>query len=166
MNVILRSAAVITLICFMPWTWTNAAQSPVQFDRTDFYTALAGSNANDIDELLIVLKESSLPEKEAYEGALLMKKAGLLSKAKEKLRVFKSGREKLEAAIQKEPKNVEYHFLRLLIQENVPKVVKYKTNIKNDSTLIRSSFKDLPLFLQKAIRDYSKKSKILNPSDF
>jgi hypothetical protein len=44
---------------------------------------------------------------------MLMKKSGLLSKPKKKLKVFKAGREKLETAIRRDDSvNVEYHFLR------------------------------------------------------
>ena len=95
-----------------------------------------------------------------------MKKAGLLSKAKEKLSTFKSGRQKLEAAISREPGNAEFRFLRLIIQENAPKIVKYKTSINEDGMIVRTSFKKLPPVVQQAIRDYSKKSKTLAPSDF
>ena len=138
----------------------------IGFDLSIFYKAIAGNDANELNAVLTDLKESSVAGKEAYEGALLMKKAGLLSKAKEKLKVFKQGREKLEAAIERYPNNYEYRFLRLIIQENVPKIVKYKSNIKDDSMLIRTSFKKLPPVVQQAVRDYSKKSKTLAPADF
>ena len=154
------------ILCFLPGMLAEGRQSPQHFDIASFYTVISKNDTEELNALLTELEGSSVPGKEAYEGALLMKKAGLLSKAKEKLKVFKSGREKLEAAIRKDPDNCEYRFLRLIIQENVPKIVRYKSNIKDDSTLIRSSFKKLPPVVQQAVRDYSKKSKILSASDF
>ncbi|MEO7766486.1 MAG: hypothetical protein ABIS01_03630, partial [Ferruginibacter sp.] len=105
------------------------------------------------------------PEKRAYEGALMMKKAGLIAKPKDKLATFREGRSTLEAAIKNDEGNVEYRFLRLIIQENAPKIVKYRQNLKNDSELVISSFKKLPLAVQQAIRDYSKKSSLLKIGD-
>ena len=162
----LRSVAVVTVLFFLTGLSINASNFPRSFDLSTFYEAIAGNDTNELNSVLTELKQSDLPGKEAYEGTILMKKSGMLSKAKEKLSVFKSGRAKLEAAIQKDPGNCEYRFLRLIIQENVPKVVKYKSNIKEDSTLIRASYKTLSPIVQQAVKDYSKKSKTLTPSDF
>lgn len=58
---------------------------------------MASSKLDEVDQQLSALKSYSGTEKEASEGALLMKKSGLMNKAKEKLNLFKSGRSKLEA---------------------------------------------------------------------
>ena len=83
-----------------------------------------------------------------------------------KLNIFKEGHRKLEAVIKKDNMNAELRFLRLIIQENAPGILGYKSDLKQDSELIKKSFTDLPQVVQQAIIDYSKKSKILNPSDF
>ena len=166
MNQFLRSVAVFISLFFFTGITLDARHLPHSFDLSTFYEAIAGNDTNELNSVLTELKQSDLAGREAYEGTLLMKKSGMLSKAKEKLSVFKSGRAKLEAAIQKDPANCEYRFLRLIIQENVPKIVKYKSNIKEDSTLIRTSYKKLSPIVQQAVKDYSKKSKILTPSDF
>ena len=62
---------------------------------------MASDNLQEINTQLAFISTSSINEKEAYEGALLMKKAGLVTKAKEKLSLFKAGRLKLEASIKK-----------------------------------------------------------------
>ena len=90
-----------------------------------------------------------------------MKKAQLVSKPKDKLSFFKAGRSKLESSISSDKENTEYRFLRLIIQEHAPKIVKYKKDIEEDSKLIRSNFKDLSTILQQIISDYSKKSRVL-----
>jgi hypothetical protein len=131
------------------------------FDKSAFYSAMASNNIEAVNIQLDMIKASSLNEKEAYEGALLMKKAGLVTKAKEKLSLFKAGRLKLEAAIKKDKENTEYCFLRLIIQEHAPKMVNYANDIKADVAAIRSNLKTLPPVVQQAINDYSKKSKVL-----
>jgi hypothetical protein len=132
-----------------------------EFNKSNFYSILASASIADIDIQLGILKESFITEKEAYEGALLMKKAGLLKKPKDKISFFKTGRLKLESSIFRNNGNIEYHFLRLIIQEQAPKVVKYSNELKEDSILIRTNFNNFPPVLQQVILDYCKKSLIL-----
>ena len=159
---------VSTLIAWLIIPVLFVSGNTVQYgpDRSAIYAAMAGKNLEEINTIISELQKSNLTGKEAYEGALLMKKAGLLSKPKEKLKTFKSGREKLEAAIRNEPDNVEYRFLRLMIQENAPKVVKYRDNIQGDGDFIKANYKEMAAEAQKALVDYSKVSKVLTPSDF
>jgi hypothetical protein len=130
-------------------------------DRAAFYNAMASEKIEDINNQLTIIKASSHNDKEAFEGALMMRKAGLVAKAKEKLALFKQGRKKLDTAIKKDGDNTEYYFLRLIIQEHAPKALEYRSNIDHDSKLIKANYKDLPQAVQQAIADYSKKSKAL-----
>jgi len=131
------------------------------FDRSAFYNAMAAETVDEINTQLNIVRASSINEKGAFEGALLMKKAGLVAKAKDKLSLFKEGRKKLEAAIKKNNDNTEYCFLRLIIQEHAPKAVDYRSDIDHDSKLIRSNYKTVSPAAQQAITDYSKNSKAL-----
>ncbi|MBK8608386.1 MAG: hypothetical protein IPL84_00015 [Chitinophagaceae bacterium] len=112
------------------------------FDKSAFYQAMAANDIVLVNAQLGVLKLAVISEKEAYEGALLMKKAGLVSKAKEKLSLFKVGRAKLEASIKKNTGNIEFCFLRLIIQEHAPKAVNYRNDLDNDVSAIQSNFKN------------------------
>jgi hypothetical protein len=152
---------VFSLLLIFSFAVVQGKSQHQGFDKSTFYTIIESGSANDIDAQLNIVKESSLSEKEAYEGVLLMKKAGLVKKAKDKLSLFKSGRSKLESAISKDKDNIEYRFLRLIIQEHTPKIVKYRNELEEDSRLIHSNFKSLSPFLQQQIIDYSKKSTIL-----
>lgn len=137
------------------------------FNRANFYAVMASGQLERIDQELERLDHDSLlPGKKAYEGALMMRKAGLVSRAGEKLRSFKTGRGELESAIARDSSNGEYRFLRLMIQEHAPGIVKYSSNIKQDRDLILRTFSGLPPSVQKAIIDYSKNSKTLHPDDF
>jgi hypothetical protein len=131
------------------------------FNRSVFYSILKSGTADEINTQINRVKESLLPEKEAYEGALLMKGSEKLSKAKDKLNMFKSGRSKLESSISKNKTNIEYRFIRLIIQEHAPKIVKYREEMEEDSKLIQTNFQNLSVFLQQLIIDYSKDSRVL-----
>ncbi|GAC1594260.1 MAG: hypothetical protein NVS3B8_07890 [Chitinophagaceae bacterium] len=120
----------------------------------------------EINNELAIVRAASINEKGAYEGALLMRKAGLLKKPEEKLKAFKSGRIKLETAILDNNDNGEYRFLRLTIQEHAPRIVKYYKELEKDSQYIQKVFKNLSPAVQKAILDYSKTSKTLRQEDF
>ena len=58
-----------------------AAPQKAVFDKGAFYSAMASNDVTSVNNQLSVVKASSINEKEAYEGALLMKKAGLVTKA-------------------------------------------------------------------------------------
>jgi len=155
---------IVIALCFA-FCITSARSYGQQFSRQQFYKAMAGKNAGEIDAQLASLKQSNISGKEAFEGALLMKKADLVESKKEKLNLFKSGKAKLEPAIAKDTANAEYRFLRLQIQEHAPKAVKYNDKLKSDKMFISKEYKNLSPEIQQAILDYSKQSKILLPAD-
>jgi len=120
-----------------------------------------------LDQQLNLLKQWSGPEKQAYSGALTMKKAGYVSGAGKKLRTFKAGNKDLEAAIDQDKDNAEYRFLRLMIQEHAPGILGYNDNLQADSDYIRKSFKNLHPAARQAVIDYTKtNSKYLSEKDF
>jgi hypothetical protein len=137
-----------------------------KFEKATFYKAMSSEDVNLVDAQLAVLKNSNIPEKEAYEGALTMRKAGLTGGPKVKLDMFKSGHASLENAISKDQKNVEYRFLRLIIQENAPGILRYHHDIEKDSKYIHENFKSQSPIIKNEILDYSKRSKALKPQDF
>ena len=72
---------------------------------------------------------------------------------------------KLENSIRQDSLNAEYRFLRLIIQEHVPDFMNYHSKRVEDAKMISESFGKLNATLQKAIAEYSKKSKFLKPED-
>ncbi len=152
---------LICLLLISSFTVVKGKSQNKGFDRSAFYAVLKSGNAEEIDAQIKIVKKSLIPEKEAYEGTLLMKRSELYAKAKDKLNVFKSGRSKLESSISKDSDNTEYRFLRLIIQEHAPRVVKYRNELEEDSRIIQTNFNNLSQFLQQLIIDYSKDSKVL-----
>ena len=134
-------------------------------DKANFYSVMASGRLREINEELALIASSSIKEKEAYEGALLMRKAALPIPPHEKLASFKTGYHKLESALANDSSNGEYHFLRLIIQEHVPKFVHYDKDRAEDSQDVYRSFRNLPPAVQKAILDYSIHSKLLHAKE-
>jgi hypothetical protein len=144
----------------------NGGGCAQDFDRSAFYGVMATGSLEGVNHELALVRASAIMEKEAYEGALLMRKAGLVAIPAEKLKFFKSGRIKLESAILNDSTNGEYHFLRLTVQEHAPRIVKYAGDLERDSQYIHQTFKSLSPVVQQAIIDYSIHSKILRREDF
>ena len=109
------------------------------FSKSDYFEAIAGNDqASMISMLSKVQKATVNSDQKAYLGAIKMRASAFKKTPKEKLSSFKSGQKMLEAVIFANPKNVEYRFLRLIVQENAPKVLKYNTKIKEDAKIIKA----------------------------
>jgi hypothetical protein len=131
------------------------------FDKKTFYKAIESENSNLIEEQFKPVKALSLPDRDAYEGTLLMRKAGLIKNKKQQLALFKEGKIKLESAIAQDSINCEYRLLRLMIQENAPSILGYNKQMKEDADFIADKFSTLSAQLQAIALDYSKHSKKL-----
>lgn len=153
--------AFVTLLAIFCFAGGETKSQHRDFNIATFYKTLASENISDINAQLGILSGSLVAEKDAYEGALLMKKSGLLIKAKDKLNTFKNGRLKLENSISGNRNNTEFRFLRLIIQEQAPKIVKYRSNLDEDKQNILANFKNLSPILQQVMQNYSEKSTVL-----
>ncbi len=122
----------------------NGKNLPQKFDKAAFYAAMSSGDLDEVNKELDVISNSSTPNKEGYEGALLMRKAGLMGRPAEKLKFFKAGRIKLETALLGDKDNAEYRFLRFAIQEHAPKIVKYRKELDADKQFIVKEYKNLP----------------------
>jgi len=130
-------------------------------NRAAYYKAMESESKTLVDAQISELNSAPANVKNAFLGAMIMRKAGIGGGPSAKLKLFKQGHKLLEDAIAKDPKNAEFRFLRLIIQENAPGILGYKSDEQKDSELIRKSYKSLPEDLQKTIADYNKKSKVL-----
>ena len=132
-------------------------------DKSSFYTVFESDSKSQIEtEIDELNKLSASSMKDAYVGAMTMKKAQFMKTPKDKAGVFKTGRALLESAIESSTSNGEYRFLRLVIQENSPKILKYNSDIDNDVDIIVSKFSGLDPIVRKFIKKYAEKSEHLN----
>ncbi len=153
---------LIGVIVFHLGSFTYAQE----FNRNLFFAALSMGDTLKINEQLKKINRAYIPDQQAYTGVLLMRKAEFVKGVKKKLDLFKEGGRKLEDAIVKNKSNAEYRFLRLLIQENAPGLLRYNDNIQEDAKMVKDYYTQLNVDTQKAVLDYCKKSKVLKPEDF
>jgi hypothetical protein len=159
---------IIFVIALTVLTGGIAIGRPLQqkFEKAAFYAVMKSGDIAAIDNEIQNLSTAPEKDRDGYTGALLMKKADLLRKNKDKLKSFKEGRIKLETALIAEPDNTEFHFLRLTIEEHAPRIVKYRSDIEKDKAFVIKNFKNLSPAVQHAILDYCSNSKVLHKEDF
>ena len=101
----------------------------------------------------------------AYKGAALALKSKFATDKKIRKELFVEGVRLLESCVKKEPNNAEIRLIRLSIQENTPKFLKYKANIEEDKKKIMVSFDRESKDLQEYIKLYVKQSKVFTESE-
>jgi hypothetical protein len=128
-----------------------------------FFEAYYSNSLDKIERVLESLNETDLNQlkNKAYKGALLMKKAKFLRTPIQKIKVFKEGSRLLESVIESAPSAVLYRFLRLTIQENAPKILKYSDQLKADAEIVCKGYQKLSSTQQKYLLDYAKQSSLL-----
>jgi hypothetical protein len=135
-------------------------------DKKHYYHALASGSEPLIDEVLLLLKkEKQSSATFAYQGAMLMKKAGFVKGVKGKVDTFKKGAALLEKEIQQNGNNTEYRFLRLTVQEHAPGILKYNKDIEEDKKVILNNYSKLDSTLKEVITNYAQDSKILSGAE-
>src|ERR1700743_3168215 len=162
----MREKLVFALVFFMLTGLAEGKTPQQKVDKAGFYEVMKSGTLETVNNEFEAIKDAPEKERDGYEGALLMKKAGLLKKPKERLSFFKQGRIKLETAILADNENTEFHFLRLAIEEHAPKIVKYHADIEKDKAIVLKNFKSLSPAVRHAILDYCENSKVLHKEDF
>ena len=133
------------------------------FSKSDFFSVLSNGSQSEIEnfEKKITTQKTDNVQ-QAYLGTIKMKLSEFGKTPAEKLKTFKSGKAMLENSISSEQSNPEFRFLRLIIQENAPKMLKYNTDISSDAAFIKENIGKLPSDVKKAVSNYASKSENLN----
>lgn len=102
----------------------------------------------------------------AYKGAAITLQARYEKNLKEKKRLFIEGVGYIEFAINKSPNAIEPRFIRIGIQENTPKLLKYKSNIKEDKLFLLKQYKTIKHeILKNHIKEYILQSKAFSDEE-
>ncbi|MFK5974216.1 MAG: hypothetical protein QM485_13165 [Flavobacteriaceae bacterium] len=120
----------------------------------------AYTNASDSEKITNQLFDdlSSVDKKDneiliAYKGAVSTLKAKYAKGIKTKKDYFKTGAELIEHAVRAKPRDIEIRCIRLSVQENSPKVVRYKNNIEDDKEFILENYRHVS---SKEVREFIK----------
>lgn len=95
----------------------------------------------------------------AYKGGLSTLKAHFAKKIKLKKEYFQQGAQWIDSAIKIHPQNPELRYIRLSVQENAPKIVRYHQDIDADKKVLLETYPNLKSETLKAvIRDFVRTS--------
>ena len=124
--------------------------------RTDYKKSFNSKEVTlQLNKYLAEVKKTDKKLLVAYKGAVLILMAKYSKVIKEKKTFFKEGATLLNFAIFEEPANVEMRCIRLSIQENAPKLLKYRANKTEDKQLINDEYENIKsIAIKKHVRGF------------
>ena len=125
------------------------------------YTSASSSESN-AKEFAAKLSEVTKDDNKtlvAYKGASLTIVSRLEKKGSDKSKKFKEGISLIEYAVANEPNAIEIRMIRLSVQENVPKIVNYRGNKKEDAKFLLDHYKEQTGTLKMYIGNFIVQSK-------
>lgn len=146
--------AFVWMISFMSFFQVSTADLSKSFQQA----SLSAEQAQAFYEKASLIKTTD-ESASLYKGAALVTLAKFEKKIKVKKELVQEGALLIEAAIEKEPTNVEFRLVRLIIQENTPKIVGYYKNIDIDKNIIIKQYGQQTTALKKWIKTYAEQSK-------
>ena len=110
-------------------------------------------------------KTSSDPAVIGYKAAAQIMEAKV-TKEKNKRKTFvKTGATQLENVLKSNPNNIELRMIRLSIQENLPKIVGYSKNIKEDKNFLIANYAKQNTATKNYLKRFAMQSKSMTAAE-
>ncbi|MBN9336779.1 MAG: hypothetical protein J0I88_02870 [Chryseobacterium sp.] len=128
------------------------------------YAKANSSNAN-TEEFINITEKTSGSDAviQGYKAAAKIMEAKITKNNRKAL--VKSGATSLEAIIKSNPNNAELRVIRMSVQENIPKIVGYNKNLKEDKTFILNNYSKQNSALKTYIRKFAMQSKTMTAAE-
>ena len=110
-------------------------------------------------------KTSSDPVILAYKSAAKIMEAKVTTEKNKRKTFVKTGATSLESIIKNNPANTELRLIRMSVQENIPKIVGYSKNLKEDKTFILNNYSKQGAALKAYIRKFAIQSKTMTATE-
>lgn len=108
---------------------------------------------------------SSDPLVKGYKAAADILEAKVTTEKNKRKSFVKSGATSLESVIKSNPNDVELRVIRMSVQENIPKIVGYSKNLKEDKTFILNNYSKQNAALKTYIRKFAMQSKTMTAAE-
>lgn len=127
----------------------------------NLYSNVSSSKEKQQDFITYMQKvDAKQPVFQAYKGAVLILQSKNTTVKNDRKQLFVNGAGLIDKSVNKEPENIEIRLIRLSIQENIPKALKYNSNIQEDVTFINKNLNHIKdSELKSYIQQYVKQSK-------
>jgi len=122
------------------------------------YAKANSSNANTEAFINLAEKQSgSDAVTTGYKAAAKIMEAKITKKDRKAL--VKSGATSLESIIKSNPNNIELRVIRLSVQENIPKIVGYRSSMKDDKAFLINNYSKQNSALKSYVKKFAMQSK-------
>jgi hypothetical protein len=110
---------------------------------------------SEIEEAVFITKyrKETCISVQAYVCAVEMKQAEYVFNPFTKLKIFKKTKRKLNLLIDTNPKNIDLRYIRLLLQERTPSILRYNDTIEEDKAFLlkkidtKGIYKELQVYI-------------------
>lgn len=133
-------------------SYISAAQS--EDHAIKFYKKFEQMEASHPNATMVAYKAASIVLKARYENSIFAK-----------ARLFNRGTDLLDATIAKYPSDYEARLIRLNIQDNVPWITGYKSEIKKDKAFLIANYAKQPSDLRVFARQYVQQSEAFSAKE-
>lgn len=110
-------------------------------------------------------KSSSDPVILAYKAAAKVLEAKVTTEKNKRKSFVKTGANHLESIIKSNPNNAELRVIRMSVQENIPKIVGYSKNLKEDKTFLLNNYSKQNSELKSYIKQFAAQSKTITVTE-
>jgi len=131
-----------TLFSFILFLFFSSNPSISEIRKLYLSAMNSESNAKEFVSKLADVTKGDNKTLVAYKGASLTIASKLEKKVSDKSKKFKEGSNLIEYAVANEPNNIEIRLIRLSVQENVPKIVNYRANKKEDTKFLLDHYSE------------------------
>ncbi|UOE37963.1 hypothetical protein [Chryseobacterium oryzae] len=108
---------------------------------------------------------SSDPVISGYRAAAQILEAKVTTEKNKRKTFVKSGASALESLIKNNESNTELRVIRMSVQENIPKIVGYSKNVKEDKIFILNNYSKQNAGLKTYIRKFAMQSKTMTAAE-
>lgn len=108
---------------------------------------------------------SSDPVISGYRAAAQILEAKVTTEKNKRKAFVKNGASALESLIKSNENNTELRVIRMSVQENIPKIVGYSKNLKEDKTFILNNYSKQNAGLKTYIRKFAMQSKTMTAAE-
>lgn len=153
------------LIVTLMFTFFSFFQSDLESLRNSYSKAnQSNENAKNFIELA-EKKNSSDIMISAYKAAAKVLEAKVTTEKNKRKSFVKSGATSLESLIKSNPNNAELRVIRMSVQENIPKIVGYNKNLKEDKSFLISNYSKQNAALKSYIKQFAAQSKTITAAE-
>ena len=153
------------LIFTLMFTFFSFFQSDLESLRNS-YSKANSSNENAKNFIALAEKKSSNdPVISGYKSASKILEAKVTTEKNKRKSFVKSGATTLESIISSNPNNAELRVIRMSVQENLPKIVGYNKNLKEDKIFLINSYSKQNADLKSYIKQFAGQSKTMTASE-